>query len=42
VHYNGVKPYNRVVGKFCTKGSQSLLSLLGTKEKKLFFSLQTL
>jgi hypothetical protein len=31
VHYDGAKSKNCVVEKFCTKGSQSLLSLLGRR-----------
>jgi hypothetical protein len=30
-HYNGAKPQNAIIQKFCTKGGQSLLSLLGTR-----------
>jgi hypothetical protein len=30
VHYDGAKPQNCIVQKICTKGCQSLLSLLGT------------
>jgi hypothetical protein len=36
VHYNGAKPQNDVVQKFCTKGGQSLLFL--AQWKKTFFS----
>jgi hypothetical protein len=34
VHYDGAKPQNCIVEKFCTTGGQSLLSLSGTVEKK--------
>jgi hypothetical protein len=37
VHYDGAKPQNCVVEKFCTLGGQSLLSLLGTVEKNFSF-----
>ena len=37
VHYNSVKPQNCIVEKFCTKGGQSLLSLLGTRKKNFSF-----
>jgi hypothetical protein len=33
VHLHGAKPQNCVVQNFCTKGGQTLLSLLGTMEK---------
>jgi hypothetical protein len=42
VHYNGAKPQNCVVEIFCNKGGQSLMSLPGTREKKLFFPFQKL
>jgi hypothetical protein len=37
VHDNGAKAQSCVVQNFCTRGSQSLLSLLGTVEKKNSF-----
>jgi hypothetical protein len=37
VHYDGAKPQNYVVEKYCTMGGQSLLSLLGTVEKNFSF-----
>jgi hypothetical protein len=37
VHYDGAKPQNCVVLKFCTTGGQSLLSLSGTMEKNFSF-----
>jgi hypothetical protein len=37
VHYDGAKPQSCVVEIFCTTGGQSLLSLLGTVEKKFSF-----
>jgi hypothetical protein len=40
VHWNGAKAQSCVVQKFCTKGGQTLLSLPGTREIKLFFPLQ--
>jgi uncharacterized membrane protein len=38
VHWDGAKPQNCVVQKFCTKVSQTLLFVLGTK-KKSFLSI---
>jgi hypothetical protein len=35
VQYDGAKPQNCIVEKFCTMGNQSLLSLLGTSKKKI-------
>jgi hypothetical protein len=37
VHYNGIKLQNFIVQNFCTKGGQSLLYLLGTRENNFFF-----
>jgi hypothetical protein len=37
VHYNGAKPQNCIVEKFCTTGSQSLLSLPGTSKNNFSF-----
>jgi hypothetical protein len=37
VHYDGEKAQSCIVQKFCTTGGQSLLSLLGTVEKKVSF-----
>jgi hypothetical protein len=39
---DGTKAQSSVVQNFCSKGSQSLLSLPGTREKKLFFPIQML
>jgi hypothetical protein len=36
VHFDGAKAQNGVIQKFCTKGSQSLLSLLGQAQGKRF------
>jgi hypothetical protein len=38
VHYDGAKPQNCIVEKFCTTGGQSLLSLQGRVEKNFFFN----
>jgi hypothetical protein len=38
VHYDGAKPQNCIVEKFCATGGQSLLSLLGTVEKNFYFN----
>ena len=37
MYYDGAKSQNCIVQNFCTKGSQTLLSLLGTREKNFFF-----
>jgi hypothetical protein len=37
VHYNGAKPQSCIVEIFCTRCSQSLLSLPGIVKKNLFF-----
>ena len=37
MHSHGAKPQNCVLKFFCTKDSQSLLSLLGTREKNFSF-----
>jgi hypothetical protein len=37
VHYDGAKPQNCIVEKFCTTGGQSLLSLPGIVEKNFSF-----
>jgi hypothetical protein len=39
MHYDCAKPQSCIVENFCTMGGQSLLSLPGTVEKKLFFEL---
>jgi hypothetical protein len=38
VHYNGAKPQNCIVEKFCTTGNKSLLSLPGIVEKNCSFN----
>jgi hypothetical protein len=38
VQYNGAKPQNYIVEKFCTTGGQSLLSLQGTSKKNFTFN----
>jgi hypothetical protein len=37
VHYDGAKAQSFIVQNFCTTGSQSLLSLLGTSKKNFSF-----
>jgi hypothetical protein len=37
VHYDGAKAQSCIVQIFCTNGGQSLLSLLGTREKNFSF-----
>jgi hypothetical protein len=37
VHYNGAKPQNYIVEKFCITGGQSLFSLPDTVEKPFSF-----
>jgi hypothetical protein len=37
VHYDGAKLQNCVVRKFCTNSGQSLLSMLGTRERNFSF-----